>query len=48
MDKEVNAVDSRDAAPGSSVPEAPRWRGVLAVTLIMLCGLIGLVIGVCG
>lgn len=47
MDKEVNAADSRDTAPGSSIPEAPQWRLALAVTLIVLCSLIGLVIGVC-
>ena len=47
MNKEVNAADSRDTAPGSSVPEALRWRAALAVTLIVLCSLIGLVIAVC-
>lgn len=48
MNKEVNAANFRDTAPGSSVPEAPQWRLALAVTLIVLCSLIGLVIGVCG
>ena len=48
MNKEVNAANFRDEAPDSSVPEALRWRAALAVTLIVLCGLIGLVIGVCG
>ena len=48
MNKEVNAANFRDEAPDSNVPEAPQWRLALAVTLIVLCGLIGLVIGVCG
>ena len=48
MNKEFNAANFRDTAPGSSVPEAPQWRLALAVTLIVLCSLIGLVIGVCG
>lgn len=32
---------------GSNDPDAPQWRAALAVTLIVLCGLIGLFIGIC-
>ena len=40
-------AELRTGTRSSHVPEALRWRLALAVTLIVLCGLIGLVIGVC-
>lgn len=43
-----NVAELRTGTRSSNVPEALRWRAALAVTLIVLCGLIGLVIGVCG
>ena len=42
-----NVAELPTVARGSNDPDAPRWRVVLAVTLTVLCGLIGLVIGVC-
>ena len=42
-----NVAELRTGTRGSNVPEALRWRAALAVTLIVLCGLIGLLIGVC-
>lgn len=42
-----NVAELRTGTRGSNDPDASRWRAALAVTLIVLCGLIGLVIGVC-
>lgn len=42
-----NVAELPTVVRGSNDPDAPRWRAALAVTLIVLCGLIGLVIGVC-
>ena len=47
MDKDGHITDFRDALAGRSELEAPRWRLALALTLIVLCCLIGVVIGVC-
>ncbi len=47
MDKDGHIADFRNALPGRSELEAPRWRLALALTLIVLCCLIGVVIGVC-
>lgn len=48
MDKDGHITDFRNALAGRSDLEALRWRLVLALTLIVLCCLIGVVIGVCG
>lgn len=42
-----NVAELLAVARSSNDPEAPRWRVVLAVTLVVLCCLIGLFIGVC-
>lgn len=47
MDKDGHITDFRNALAGRSDLEALRWRLVLALTLIVLCCLIGVVIGVC-
>ena len=48
LPEQVAAADSRDTASDGGLSEAPLWRLALAVTLVVLCGLIGLVLGLCG